>query len=99
MGLAYFCRECNRGSSGVPKKNLTFYTDVVEHVKKTFNWTQEQYDNYYSEAEYVRSNRNKIVWEIDISLLTNNNWRLNPKTQRRFEELFLVIGDNDELLF
>ena len=26
--------------------------------------------------------KNKVTWIIDITLLTNNKWKLNPKTEK-----------------
>lgn len=51
-------------------------SEALEHLKKIRTFTQEEAVEHEKQAFKVWKDRNTIMWNLDLSLLTNNNIKL-----------------------
>jgi len=74
--LVALCNMCHTtthiGLAGINGKGY----EALEHLKKVRNFTYEQAIEHKNQAFQLWRERNTIEWNLDLSLLTNNNIKL-----------------------
>ena len=74
--LVALCKMCHTtthiGLAGIKGKG----SEALEHLKKVRNFTHEEAIEHNKQAFQVWRERNTIKWNLDLSLLTNNNIKL-----------------------
>ena len=74
--LVALCKMCHTtthiGLAGIKGKG----SEALEHLKKVRNFTHEEAIEHKKQAFQVWRERNTIKWNLDLSLLTNNNIKL-----------------------
>tara|TARA_Y100000816_G_scaffold46477_1_gene29222 strand:- start:1333 stop:2190 length:858 start_codon:yes stop_codon:yes gene_type:complete len=71
--LVGLCKNCHiathMGLAGLNRKDI----EAFEHLKKVRNFTDEDASEHRKQASNLYKERSKIKWNLDLSLLTNNN--------------------------
>jgi len=74
--LVALCKMCHTtthiGLAGIKGK----VSEALEHLKKVRNFTHEEAIEHNKQAFQAWRERNTIKWNLDLSLLTNNNIKL-----------------------
>jgi hypothetical protein len=60
-----------------------------KHLMKVNNWNEEQVLNHHKEQKNIWMERNKIKWNIDLSIITNSGIKLKEKEQLKKENIKL----------
>ena len=73
--------------------------EALEHLKQVRNFTQEEVIEHKNQAFQVWRERNEIEWNLDLSLLTDNNIKLskNVSSEERvniMEKTLSVVRNN-----
>jgi hypothetical protein len=81
--IVALCHQCHQvthiGLAGIKGKTA----EATAHLKKVRNFTDIECDSHIKNAFSVWSERNKYNWNLDLSLIENNNIKLsNKKTTR-----------------
>jgi len=78
--LVALCRDCHRvthsgrlGADG----DMEARRSAKEHLKKVRNFTDEDFTVHCKSTGGLYRKRNNIMWNLDLSLLSNNNIKLN----------------------
>ena len=77
--LVGLCNKCHTathmGLAQLNRKDI----EAFEHLKQVRNFTDEEASEHTNQASNLYKERSKIKWNLDLSLLTNNNIKLLNK--------------------
>lgn len=79
IALCYDCHQTTHiGLAGIRGKEY----EARKHLQKVRNFTEEECKKHIDEAFQIFRERSKIEWNLDISLLENNNIKLSNKVKK-----------------
>lgn len=74
--LVGLCKKCHiathMGLAGINRKDI----EALEHLKQVRNFTDKEASEHQKHASKLFKERSKIKWNLDLSLLTNNNIKI-----------------------
>lgn len=77
--IVALCKDCHRSTHiGFASINGE-YDKAKEHLKKVRNFSEEEFRQHETKAFRLWRERNKINWNLDLSLITLNNLKLKEK--------------------
>jgi len=71
------CRLCHQATHYGHSKLKKDITKINEHLKKVRGMNDDQLKDHIKEAYEIWENRNKINWNIDISIISNSGFTIN----------------------
>lgn len=74
--LVGLCKKCHIVTHMGRAQMENINEDAIEHFKKIRNITDNEVKEHQKHASQLFKERNKIKWNLDLSLLTNNNIKL-----------------------
>jgi hypothetical protein len=76
VALCQLCHQSTHiGLAGINGK----YEQAKEHLKKVRNFSEKEFLEHENNAWEIWRERNKIKWNLDLSLITSNNLQLTEK--------------------
>ena len=84
------CHQCHQsthmGLAGIKGKKQ----EAIAHLKYVRHFNDDEVNHHYDEAFKLWRERNKNIWELDISLIINNGIKILKKTpQKVIEPLYM----------
>jgi len=74
MRIIALCRLCHQSTHYGHSKVSKNINKINEHLKKVCKFNDEELRNHIKEAYEIWEKRNKIKWNIDISIITNSGF-------------------------
>lgn len=74
--LVGLCKKCHTVTHMGRAQMVNIDDDAIEHLKKIRNFTDNEVKEHQRHASELFNERSKIKWNLDLSLLTNNNIKI-----------------------
>lgn len=71
------CKLCHQATHYGHSKKTKNITKINEHIKKVKKINDEELQTHINEAYKIWKERNKIYWNIDLSIITNSNFTVS----------------------
>ena len=68
------CRLCHSATHYGHSRRTKNMDNINNHIKKINNFTDEELENHIKDAYATWKERNKIKWELDLSIITNSGF-------------------------
>jgi len=91
------CHQCHQTTHyGLAIKN-GYKNEAKNHLKKIRNFTDDECDKHIKEAFNLWNERNKTDFKLDLSLITNNGYKIIYNTQTQKNNYKLVNCNTNDL--
>ncbi len=74
--IVALCRHCHQSTHMGLSGLRGIGDEAKEHIKQVRQFTEQEYQTHKEDAFEIWRRRNKINWDLDLSLITSNNIQL-----------------------
>jgi hypothetical protein len=83
--IVALCHDCHQSTHMGLAEIKGKGNEAKEHIKKVRKFTETEYQQHKDDAFEIWRKRNKINWNLDLSLITSNNIKLSKSIPNKDE--------------